>query len=132
MNLIIGGYAQGKLTYALTKGEAAVIDETSYGEFCVETIQSGRRLIVNHLHLICKSMLAEGREPQQWVNSLIAACREQGISLTFIADELGNGIVPMERSDREYRESVGRLLCQIAAVADSVERVICQLPQKLK
>ena len=49
-----------------------------------------------------------------------------------ISDEVGNGIVPLDPGEREYREGVGRLLTELAARAEEVERVICGIGQKLK
>ena len=50
----------------------------------------------------------------------------------FICDEIGNGIVPMEKQEREYRERVGRLLIRLAGEAETVERIICGIGQKIK
>ena len=33
----------------------------------------------------------------------------------IICEEVGNGIVPLDSFEREYRERLGRLLCEIAA-----------------
>ena len=46
--------------------------------------------------------------------------------------EIGGGIVPMDRAEREKREAAGRLGCLLAARADTVIRVCCGLPQLLK
>ena len=50
----------------------------------------------------------------------------------FICDEIGNGIVPMDEKEREYRERVGRLLIELAKEADVVERVMCGIGQRIK
>ena len=49
-----------------------------------------------------------------------------------IATELGGGLVPIDRAEREKREAAGRLACLLAARADTVVRVCCGLPQVLK
>ena len=49
-----------------------------------------------------------------------------------IAAELGCGLVPIDRAEREKREAAGRLACLLAARADTVVRVCCGLPQVLK
>ena len=49
-----------------------------------------------------------------------------------ISTELGGGLVPIERTEREKREAAGRLACMLAARADTVVRVCCGLPQILK
>lgn len=52
--------------------------------------------------------------------------------IIFICDEVGNGIVPIEKSERDYRECVGRVLCVLAKEADRVERVHCGIGQVIK
>lgn len=49
-----------------------------------------------------------------------------------IATELGGGLVPIDRFEREKREAAGRLACLLAERADTVVRVCCGLPQLLK
>ena len=49
-----------------------------------------------------------------------------------IATELGGGLVPIDRVEREKREAAGRLACLLAERADTVVRVCCGLGQVLK
>ena len=48
------------------------------------------------------------------------------------ATELGGGLVPIERAEREKREAAGRLACLLAERANTVVRVCCGLGQVLK
>lgn len=49
-----------------------------------------------------------------------------------ICDEVGCGVVPLERRDRERREAIGRLCCQLAREAQAVYRLQCGLSMRLK
>lgn len=49
-----------------------------------------------------------------------------------ICDEVGCGVVPLERKDRERREAIGRLCCQLAREAQAVYRLQCGLATQLK
>ncbi|MCR5136814.1 MAG: bifunctional adenosylcobinamide kinase/adenosylcobinamide-phosphate guanylyltransferase [Oscillospiraceae bacterium] len=49
-----------------------------------------------------------------------------------IATEIGGGIIPLDREERQHRERAGRLACLLAERADTVIRVCCGLPQLLK
>ena len=49
-----------------------------------------------------------------------------------ICNEVGSGVVPMDRSQREHREAVGRLCTQLASQAQAVYRVSCGLGMRLK
>lgn len=110
MELYIGGYAQGKTEY-------------------VRRLHAQENpVIFNHLHLWIREMLERGENPESALAAWLAA-NPDGI---IICDELGNGIVPMERSEREYRERVGRILITLAERAARVERVVCGIGQRLK
>ena len=52
--------------------------------------------------------------------------------MPIICDEVGNGIVPMDAFEREYRERLGRFLIEVAKRADRVERIMCGIGQRIK
>ena len=47
-------------------------------------------------------------------------------------DEIGCGVVPIERNDENWREAVGRLCCALAEQADAVIRVWAGVPRFIK
>ena len=110
MTLIIGGYAQGKLTTVLNDikdpKSVTILDAPDFNADVSCTAEPAQTIIVNHFHL--------------WVKIII------------ISDEIGNGIVPMDAFERDYREQTGRILIELAKRADEVERIICGLKQKIK
>ena len=110
MQLYIGGYAQGKLSYVRQKYQGQDVT------------------IVNDLHLWVKQLLEE----QQPAEEIVLEYYRAHPDCIFICDEIGNGIVPLEEKEREYRERVGRLLITLAKEAETVERVICGIGQKIK
>lgn len=57
---------------------------------------------------------------------------EKNPSVVIISNELGCGIVPVERFDRMWREMVGRMCVCAAGYSDEVVRVVCGLGMKLK
>ena len=142
MRLIIGGYAQGKLTYILKKlqeeGKRSyiIVDEDSAVPADLWKTQAGDEpaldaVIVNHLHRILQK--ADSQEQGlQWIGRAEAYCRGRDAELIIICDELGCGVVPVVAEDREYRERVGRVLCEAAARARSVERVVCGIGVPIK
>lgn len=66
------------------------------------------------------------------VEQLIAAMRQSRALVVVVSNELGLGIVPMERSGREFRDLAGRTNQLIAAAADEVYFVVSGLPVRLK
>lgn len=127
MELYIGGYAQGKLSYVLKQtGITAdrVVDAAAVFEGCGKA-QAG---IINHFHLLVRKLLKEGGDPEDMLEKMI----QQNPKLIIICDEVGNGIVPVDAEEREYRERLGRILCGLAEKAEKVERVICGIGQRIK
>ena len=58
-------------------------------------------------------------------------CREYPDAVV-ITDEIGCGVVPMDRNDRIWREAAGRALCVIAQKAETVIRVTCGIGVRIK
>lgn len=143
MRLVIGGRAQGKLAYV--KGQypkahvingADALENTAWQELredenALEGQTAGGALIWNHFHEFVRAGLSEGKNPEElW--KLTKQRMEEAPELVILCDEIGNGIVPMEKEERTWREETGRLLCRIAAEAESVERVFCGIPSCIK
>ena len=80
--------------------------------------------LVQNLHARVRDELAAGRDPMALLEAL------RGCVVT--CDEVGCGVVPIDRADEAYREAVGRLCCALAAEADAVVRVTAGLPQYIK
>jgi len=67
-----------------------------------------------------------------WKSDEIEKYVEKHRDIVIISDEIGNGIVPVDVLEREYRERTGRILVRLAFGADEVVRVICGIGQKIK
>nr|WP_300186337.1 bifunctional adenosylcobinamide kinase/adenosylcobinamide-phosphate guanylyltransferase [uncultured Agathobaculum sp.] len=80
--------------------------------------------LAENLHLLVRAELAAGRDP--------LALREGLRGHAVTCDEVGCGVVPIDRADEAYREAVGRLCCALAAEADAVIRVTAGIPQYIK
>lgn len=132
MQLYIGGFAQGKLSYVegkLAGKQIELIDGAKLmpGAAWQMPAREGKPVFYN-FHLWIRSLLEQGLDAEVETKKLVEQCPD----IWIISDEVGNGIVPMEPFEREYRERLGRILIQIAADAGHVERVICGMGQVLK
>ena len=131
MELYVGGIGQGKLDYVRKKySEALVYDEDSYEKLYLldETEQV---VIWNHFHKMVRAELDKGKTPEQ-ILSEVTRVADKIAGIVIISDEIGNGIVPMEKKERIYREETGRILIEIAERAERVERIICGISQRIK
>lgn len=122
MRLIIGGYAQGKRAYLETIVQK-IADGRFAGEEALEKAQG-----IDKLHLLAGRWMEQGKDPAV----MALALAEKNPEIIFVCDEIGCGIVPMERKERDWREAVGRMCCALAAQAQQVERVICGIPMVIK
>ena len=127
MKLIIGGTAQGKLEYVLLKYDVQK-NRVWDGVLPNDRELSGNIVIINHLHQWIKKCMVSGGCPEDEIMSFLD-CNEDCI---IICDEIGNGIVPIDPFEREYRERTGRILVRLAKRAEEVERIICGIGQKIK
>ncbi len=127
MKLVIGGTAQGKLEYVLLKHDVQK-NMVWDGVLPNDRELNGNIVIINHLHQWIKNRMVSGGCPEDEIMSFLD-CNEDCI---IICDEIGNGIVPIDPFEREYRERTGRILVQLAMRAEEVERIICGIGQKIK
>ena len=72
-----------------------------------------------------------------YVQSLIKEALEKKLAkeepeAVFTLDDVGCGIVPIDKKDRDYRETAGRIGCNLAAQAQRVIRVCCGIGQVIK
>lgn len=111
MELIVGGSFQGKSNYA----------EKNYEE----------KNLWKNFHLYVKEQLSKGKSAEEIGNEIQKRISDNP-DLVIISNELGCGVIPLEKSDRDYREITGRLLCEIADKAEKVFRITCGIPVRIK
>jgi adenosyl cobinamide kinase/adenosyl cobinamide phosphate guanylyltransferase len=127
MKLIIGGYAQGKLTYVINKYN---IEKNKIwdSELPKDTEELNGTIVINNLNNWIKSQIKNNGNPEKEITNFINNYPD----CIIISDEIGNGIVPIDKFEREYREQTGRIQIELAKKATEVERVICGIGQKIK
>ena len=128
MILIIGGAYQGKLDYA--KAEYGLTDDDVFT--CEEgsTAIGFDEKIVDHFERYVLALIKAGQVPERAVGMQIRAGRYKG--RIIICDDISQGLVPMDKTERAWREGVGRTMVKVAEQADKVIRVFCGLPVVLK
>ena len=129
VHLIIGGAFQGKLQYA----------ETLYSKICwydgaecqPEQLEKELTKIdgIAHFELLVRRWMEDGRETEELTGLLMN--RRKGL-VVLISDEIGYGLVPVDAFERKYREAHGRLMTDLAAQAQRVDRVVCGIGTRLR
>lgn len=129
MILVTGGVFQGKEAFAkeLSGLEPQVFERRKAdGRTDAPDAAMQRPFLVN-FHEWIRQVMEAGEDPDLYTRQVISSCPE-----LVTMDEVGCGIVPAERSDREYREAAGRAGQILAASADQVYRVICGIPVRIR
>ncbi|MED9903845.1 MAG: bifunctional adenosylcobinamide kinase/adenosylcobinamide-phosphate guanylyltransferase [Lachnospiraceae bacterium] len=128
MELYIGGYAQGKLEYVMRTHSGEEMEVIDGNTVCTFDNPTDKRVVFNHFHSLIKKLPEQGEKPEPELELFL----KEHPNCIIISDEVGNGIVPMEQKERDYRERLGRILITLAARAERVERVICGIGQRIK
>ena len=128
MVLIIGGAYQGKLDYAkeqygLTDDDVFTCEETS-------TAVGFDEKIVDHFERYVLALIKAGQVPEKAVGMQLRANRYK--DRIIICDDISQGLVPMDKTERAWREGVGRTMVKVSEQADKVVRVFCGIPEILK
>lgn len=136
MKLVIGGAFQGKLSYAKKtwQREEGWIDGAKCG---LEELEGCNGIY--HFHEYIRRMLLEqGNDGEELIdmekNAALFAEKlaAQNPDIIIVSNELGYGVVPMDKFERKYRETVGRVCTCVASLADEVVRVVCGIGTRIK
>ena len=126
MIFVTGGCCQGKQQWVLEKWQLQQ-SQTADGAICSED-EIKEAKVLNHFHLLVQRWLQDEKIPVDETAKLLA----DNPDVIIITDEIGCGIVPLDKKEREWREVHGRICCQLAAKAENVFRVIAGIGQTIK
>lgn len=125
MIFIIGGSYQGKTDYALNNFGLNE-NEVAEGSAPYDKLQNAK--CIRHFEDFVSSAVERNEDPLKLTNDLLDSNPDAIIIMT----EIGCGIIPIERSERIYRELVGKTGCLLAGHAEKVIRLTCGIPSIIK
>lgn len=124
MILITGGVFQGKEAYVRKKYRPEeTVDAGEAGEK-----QLWKSDCVLNYHKRIRRQIEKGEDALAAAQALIS--HNPRVIITI--DEVGSGVVPLNRTDSIYREQTGRVAAFFAKEAEAVYRLVCGIPQRLK
>lgn len=130
MILIIGGSSQGKRRFA-KETFTELLSGCSFADGESASWEAFQKAPCGYnLHLMIRRLLEAGK-PSAWLTETLPQ-KLAGSMQILITDEIGYGIVPLDPFEREYRETTGRVCCELAALADEVWRVVAGLGKRIK
>jgi len=101
------------------------------GTIRAEAIE-GRSLLIDCLTLWLSNLMHEQRALDTETNALLHAAKAAPGRIVMVSNEIGLGLVPMEKLSREFRDAQGALNQRVAAAADHVRFIAAGLPMVLK
>jgi len=125
MIMVTGGSFQNKTALAL-KLTGLSAEDVADGAECSENEALEAKGIRNY-HTLVKRIFMSGSDPLAFTEKLCRTSAE-----VVIMDEIGCGIVPIDKEERMIREAVGRCGCIIAENSTKVVRVCCGIPTIIK
>lgn len=124
VKLVTGGVFSGKTEFAVSEfGISNIKDGVDCDISEVLTAEC-----VKNYHIFVKRLTEKNIDPVEFTSKL---CSENS-DITVIMNEVGCGIVPVEKSEREWREMCGKCGCIIAEKSSVVVRVICGIGTYIK
>ena len=124
LKLVTGGAFQGK--YAWASAEYPGLSWTDGGSCSLDEIHTFQGM--NRFHLFIRRWLEAGREKEELTDLIL---ERQG-EIVLVWDEIGCGLVPIDASDREFREAVGRICTELAAEAVRADQLVCGIARRVK
>ncbi len=125
--LVIGGACQGKTKWV--QDNFKEYRQVSFSEVLRENLQGKvlSAIYLDSFHSTTREWIKAGEDHKKNLEYL-----RKNLSWVIVANEIGNGVVPMDPFERKWREETGRMLCELAKDADEVYRIFCGIPLQLK
>lgn len=134
MIFIIGGENQGKLEYLFNISrfkKEDVVDCLKVDELKAEEILMSNRPVIYNFNNLIKELLVV-YDDEEKVKEKIKRMIKENRKAVIISNEIGYGIVPIDKFERRYRELTGRICCEVAKESKEVHRVICGIGTIIK
>ena len=125
MVLIFGGSYQGKLEFA--KEKFSVTDEDIFVCTQENQIDWSKKVLCDMDQAFLRHV-REGKESREVIAEHLDELKDK----ILIVNDISQGIVPMERELRDWREMTGRAMLYLSKEANEVYRVFCGLGSKIK
>lgn len=122
MVLVVGGAYQGKLEYVKKEFNLTNDDIVNGALINLDNMSNGKCLY--NFHKLIERLNNE--------NINIDNFMENHKFSIIISNEIGCGVIPIDKKNRDLVELVGRNLCNLAKKANKVIKISCGLPIIIK
>ena len=124
MILVIGGAYAGKTEFVKNHFRLSDADILDASE--TENFQNAK--CIRNYHILIQKLCKENADSLAFTERLI----QENPDCIIITNEIGCGIVPIDKSERLWREACGKSSCLLAERAEKVIRMLCGIPAVIK
>lgn len=126
MVLVFGGAYQGKLEYALR--EYGLSERDVYHCDMESMVIDFDKKVINHLERFVLACVKEEISAEECLSDNMDKMKGSVI----ICEDISQGVVPIDSTERGWREAAGRCMTYLAKESDEVIRVFCGIGSKVK
>ena len=126
MILIYAGAYQGKLDFA-RKSFGIKEEDICYCNSDMESIDFGKKVIYG-LEKFIYGYEKRGQSADEYIRAQLPLMNDKII----ICEDISRGLVPMDKLERAWRETNGRVVNAVAAEADEVYTIFCGIESRIK
>ena len=130
MILIIGGSFQGKEEFAKKLIGQQKGGEENWEQLVCRGDEPWQKALEKPCLVNFHGFICQLKETEEAEKFLCQVLKSEPLLITM--DEVGCGIVPLKKEERDYREAVGRAGQKLAAAAREVWIVQCGIPVRIK
>jgi len=132
MILVTGGAYNGKTEFARSllsesAGDPAARIKVAEGGSCPEE-DIYKASVLENFHLYVQRFPEKMEDPEEFCDHLM----KNNPHIIIVTNELGCGVVPILKDDRQWREKTGRVCTALASRCEKVYRVICGIGQRIR
>lgn len=125
--LVFGGAYNGKLSFV--KEKFNISDEEVFTLNNIDNLDIDfSKNVINKFHMFTYKMSLENKDPLKYILENESLFKDKII----ISDDICEGIVPLKKEDRIWRESNGKCLQYLSKNSKKVYRVFCGIPTVIK
>ncbi len=128
MILVFGGAYNGKLDFVKEKFNIHNDDVFNVNDDLKDLEIDYSKKVINKFHKLTYKFSLENKNLLQF----IIENKELFKDKIIISDDISEGIVPLKKEDRTWRESNGKCLQYISKNSSEVFRVFCGIPMVIK
>ena len=127
MILVFGGAYNGKLSFV--KEKFNISDEEVLTLNNIDDIELDfSKKVINKFQNLTYKMSLENQDPLKYILENESLFKDKII----ISDDICEGIVPLKKEDRIWRENTGKCLQYLSKNSKEVYRVFCGIPMVIK